>query len=95
MHKIKQTIFISPDEAREYELSPNMASNPIYITESDRFLVPRYGSDLYYEVTENKREILAIRDLISRNTITLEFKKDSPPPPPPPEREVRKTFLSW
>jgi|688.fasta_scaffold947081_2 hypothetical protein len=102
MHKIKQTIFISPDEVKEYELSPNMASNPIYITEGDRFLVPRYGSDLYYEVTENKREILAIRDLISRNTITLEVKKDvvdstvkTYPPPPPPEREVRKTFLSW
>jgi hypothetical protein len=86
MHKIKQTIFITPDEVKEYELSPNMASNPIYITEKDNFLVPRYGSDLYYEVTENKREILAIRDLVG---------KRASPPPPPPEREVRKTFLSW
>jgi hypothetical protein len=86
MHKIKQTIFITPDEVKEYELSPKMVGNPIYITEEDKFLVPHYGSELYYEVTENKREILAIRDLVGKRTS---------PPPPPPEREVRKTFLSW
>lgn len=76
MHKIKQTIFISHDEVREYGLSAPMAGNPVYITEEDNFLVPRLGSELYYEITKNRREILCIRDLISSNTITLEVKKD-------------------
>jgi hypothetical protein len=78
MHKIKQTIFISHDEVREYGLSAPMAGNPVYITEEDNFLVPRLGSELYYEITKNRREILCIRDLISSNTITLEVKVKPP-----------------
>jgi hypothetical protein len=80
MHKIKQTIFISPDEVREYGLSAPMAGNPVYITEEDNFLVPRLGSDLYYEISKDRREILCIRDLISRNTIVLGTV--TPPEPP-------------
>lgn len=78
MHKIKQTIFISPDQIKEYGLSALMAGNPIYITEGDNFLVPRLGSELYYEITKNRSEILCLRDLISRNTITLEVKVKPP-----------------
>lgn len=72
MHKIKQTIFLNKAEVEEYELSFVMEGNPIYITEEDNFLVPRFGSTLYYELSNNKKEILSLRDLVSRNTVATD-----------------------
>ena len=90
MHKIKQTIFLNLAEVKEYELSILMINNPIYITEEDNFLVPRFGSMLYYELSNSKSEIVSLRDLIARNTITIENKKG--PPPPPSRTRGKKIF---
>lgn len=95
MHKIKQTIFISPDEVREYGLSAPMAGNPIYITEEDNFLVPRLGSELYYEITKNRREILCLRDLISRNTIVLGTVTPPAEPPKDSSKDYSIAHKSW
>ena len=83
MHKIKQTIFLNSTEVKEYELSLTMVGNPIYITEEDNFLVPRFGSILYYELSNNKREILILRDLVARNTIAVDTCN-------PPDKENEK-----